>query len=136
MAKAPKVKPGGYEAAKERTAKAQQVYRVTVADTGVTYTYAPYNVPIRVRALVRDLFGMSLDQFLFARGAVDVQTYADLWWIARLSDGEHITRDDVHAEWDERCGGIDKDGITDELIAGTDDDGDEPTAPEPDDPKA
>ncbi len=135
MAKAPKVKPGGYEAAKARNEKARQVFRVTVADTDVSFTYAPYNVPIRVRAMVRDQFGMSLDEFLFARGAVDVQTYADLWWISRLVDGEHITRDDVHADWDERCGGAGKDDITDELILGTDADGVQVDA-EADDPKA
>lgn len=135
MAKAPKVKPGGYEAAKERTKRAQQVYRITVADSDVTFTYAPYNVPIRVRGLIRDLFGMSLDEFLYARGAVDVQTYADIWWITRLVDGEHVTRDQVHAEWDERCAGATKDDIDDRLIAGEDEDG-PAEDPEVDDPKA
>lgn len=135
MAKAPKVKAGGYEAAKKRAEKAKQVYRITVADTGVTFTYAPYNMPIRVRALVRDQFGMSLDEFLFARGAMDVQTYADLWWLSRLCDGEHITRDDVHSEWDERCAGVDRDDIDDVLIHGTDEDG-TPVDAEADDPKA
>ena len=127
MAKAPKVKPGGYQAAKARADKAKQVYRVSVADTDVSFTYAPFNVPIRVRGIIRDLHGMSLDEFLFARGAVDVQTYADLWWISRLSDGEHVTRDEVHAEWDEQCAGADKSDITDELIE-DDEAGDDPKA--------
>jgi hypothetical protein len=135
MATAPKVKKGGHEAAKSRKAKAREVYRITVHGTDVSFTFARNNIPIRVRGVVRDLFGMSLEQWLFGRGAVDVQTYADIWWISRLADGEHVTRDEVHAEWDERCPGATKDDIEDRLIAGVDDDGnviDE----EVDDPKA
>jgi hypothetical protein len=135
MASAPKVKKGGHEAAKSRKAKAREVYRISVADTDVSFTHAPNNVPIRVRSLVRDLFGMSLDQWLFGRGAVDVQTYADIWWISRLSAGENVTRDEVHDEWDERCPGVTKHDIDDHQIAGVDEDGnvfDE----EADDPKA
>lgn len=127
MAKAPKIKPGGHEAAKARQEAAKQVFRVTVPDTDVSFTYAPANVPIRVRALVRDTQGMSLDEFLFARGAVDVQTYADLWWVSRLIDGEHITRDEVHAEWDDKCAGVTKADVVDELVEDVDD----PKASEP-----
>lgn len=115
MAKAPKVKPGGYEAAGKRQARAAEVYRVTAGD--LSFTYAPYNLPIRVRAMVRDTYGMSVEQWLFGRGDADVQTYADVWWLSRLAAGEDVTRDEVHAEWDERCPGLRKSDITDERVA-------------------
>jgi len=119
MAKAPKVKPGGHEAAKVRQERAKEVYRVEVADV-LSFTYAPWNVPIRVRARIRDEFRMSLEEWLFNRGEVDVSTYADVWWVARMAQGENVSRDEVFAEWDELCEGVSREDITDKLVESDD----------------
>lgn len=122
-ARAPKPKPGGYDAAAERLRRAQEVYRIHPEGTDLSFTYSPHNVPIRVRSMIRDTYDLSLDQWLFARGALDVQTYADIWWISRLCAGEGVTREEVHAEWDERCAGVRKEDISDEEITEPDDSG-------------
>lgn len=122
-AQAPAPKVGGYDAAKERIRKAQEVYRIHPEGTEVDFTYAPNNIPIRVRSIIRDLYSKSLDEWLFARGAVDVQTYADIWWISRLASGEDITRQEVHEEWDDKCAGVEKADISDTLIVETSDSG-------------
>ena len=70
-ARAPKPKPGGYDAAAERLRRAQEVYRIHPEGTDLSFTYSPHNVPIRVRSMIRDTYDLSLDQWLFARGALD-----------------------------------------------------------------
>lgn len=121
MAKAPKVKAGGHEAAKQRRRAAGDVYRVTAGD--LSFTYAPNNLPVRVRARIRDEFSMSVEQWLFGRGEIDLSSYADVWWVARLAAGEDVTRSQVHDEWDERCAGVQLADVTDALV-------DEDTDPE------
>lgn len=111
MAKAPKPKVGGYDAAKERQERAKQTFRVSVKDSDISFVYRPFGVPIRVRAHVREQVGTTLDEMLFQHGAVDVQTFVDMWWISRLcaeevgGDGKPITRRSVQDEFDERCPG-------------------------------
>ena len=88
MAKAPKPKSGGYDAAKERQERAKQTFRVTVKDSDISFVYRPYGLPIRVRGLVREMTGKSVDLLLWGTEGIDVATYVDLWWISRLCDDE------------------------------------------------
>lgn len=126
MAKAPKPKTGGYDAAKERMERAKKAYRITLADGDLTFVYRPFGIPTYVRSHVRDVTGMAVDQLLWERGAFDVQTIADYWWIARLTadetgaDGRPITRRQVQDELDERAPGaiysdFAQDDISDEV---------------------
>lgn len=111
MAKAPKPKAGGYDAAKERQERAKQTFRVTVKDSDISFVYRPYGLPIRVRGHVREVTGKTVDLLLWGTEGVDVATYVDLWWISRLcddelgADGRPISRAAVQAEFDERCPG-------------------------------
>ena len=88
MAKAPKPKAGGYDAAKERMERAKKAYRITLADGDLTFVYRPFGIPTYVRSHVRDVTGMAVDQLLWERGAFDVQTICDYWWISRLCADE------------------------------------------------
>jgi len=111
MAKAPKPKQGGYDAAKERQERARQTFRVELPGSDLSFMYRPFGIPIRVRGLVRDLTGKSVDLLLWGTDGVDVATYADMWWVSRLcddetgADGRPIARAAVHAEFDEVCAG-------------------------------
>lgn len=126
MATAPKPKKGGHDAAKERMERAKKAYRITLADGDLTFVYRPFGIPTYVRSHVRDVTGMAVDQLLWERGAFDVQTIADYWWIARLAAGEvggdlrPITRRQVQDELDERAPGaiysdFQQDDISDEV---------------------
>jgi len=111
MAKAPKPKQGGYDAAKERQQRARQTFRVALRDSEFSFTYRPYGIPIRVRGHVRDVTGKSVDMLLWGSNGVDVSSYADMWWITRLcddetgADGRPISREAVQAEFDDVCAG-------------------------------
>lgn len=122
MAKAPTPKVGGHEAAQERIQRARQTFRIDVAGTDVSFTYRPFGVTVRTRAKVREATGMATDEFLFGNGSFDVQTYADMWWISRLEDGENVTRDQVLGEWDEKCEGVSKDDVSEVLVEDATDD--------------
>lgn len=128
-AKAPRPKPDTADERAEKIAEAKRVNRVTVGDTGVTFRWSFASLSIRTRALVRDLTGMSVEQFISGRGRTQVDTYADLWWIVRLDAGEQergesglelgpIRRSTVHDEWSERCAGV----LLSEIEDGPDDD--------------
>jgi|JI10StandDraft_1071094.scaffolds.fasta_scaffold564793_3 hypothetical protein len=118
MAKAPKVKPGGYDAAIERANRAKETYRISVKDTDpeFSFEYQPYNLPMSVRAHVRDVTGKTVELLVHGSEGRDVSIYCDVWWIARLAAGESVTRRQVQAEWDERFPGAVRTDITDELI--------------------
>jgi hypothetical protein len=111
MAKAPKVKPGGYQAADERKERARLAIRFTVKDSDITFVWRPFGIPTRIRSHVRNTTGMPIDTLLFDGGAVDVASYVDMWWISRMcadeagADGRLISRAAVQAEFDERCPG-------------------------------
>jgi hypothetical protein len=111
MAKAPKPKEGGYDAAKERQERAKQTFRVSVKESDVSFVYRPYGIPVRVRGHIADVTGKTVDLLLYGNRGVDITTFADMWWISRLCDGETgadgrpITRQVVHDEFDERCPG-------------------------------
>lgn len=120
MAKAPKVKPGGYEAAGQRVEAAKEVYRIAVDKAGIEFTFAPQNIPVRVRSKIRDTFNRSAEEWLFNRGRVDVDSYADMHWVARLIDGDTVSRDVVQSEWDQHD--IAMGDITDELVVNDVDD--------------
>lgn len=124
--KALKPKPGGYEAAKERQERARQTFRITLPDSDLSFVYRPFGIPTYVRGHVRDVTGMAVDELLFQRGAFDVQTICDYWWISRLiadehgADGRLISRRTVQDEFDERCPGaiysdFSQDDITNEV---------------------
>lgn len=128
MAKAPKPKAGGYDAAKERMERAKQTFRITLDGGDLSFTYRPYGIPTYVRGHVRDVTGMSVDQMLWQRGAFDIQTIADYWWISRLCDDETgpdrrpITRRAVQDELDEQAAGAVYSDFLQEDISGEVDD--------------
>lgn len=111
MAKAPRPKKGGYDAAKERQERARQTFRVELPDSEFSFVYRPFGIPIRVRGYVRDVTGKAVDLLLWGTDGVDVATYADMWWISRLcadetgADGRPISRAAVQAEFDDLCAG-------------------------------
>ena len=113
---APRPKVGGQQAAKDRKNEAKQSVKVTVADTGVSFTYNLLTIPIAVRVKIRDLFSQSVEQWLGERGRPQVDTYADLWWVTRLDAEPSLTRGEVHAEWEQRCAGVSLGDITEELV--------------------
>lgn len=118
MAKAPKPKQGGYDAAKERQERAKQVFRISLRDGDFSFVYRP-SLPVRVRGYVRDTTGKSVDLLLFGSAGNDVAMYADMWWLSRLAAGEQemaqvgdgklpvgpLSRETVMDEFDERCPG-------------------------------
>lgn len=112
MAKAPKVKPGGYDAARERKAEAQTVFRVTVAGTELDFTIAPNNLPVRIRRELRDQIGKSPRQFLGDEGDPDIDTVVMLWWAARRVAGERVPYLAVEAEWDDSFGDVTYDQVS------------------------
>lgn len=116
MASAPKVKKGGYDAAAKRAERARETYRIGVKDSDLSFEFQPYNVPVSVRAAVRDQTGKSIEVLLFAPEGFDVATYCDMWWIARMAGGEDVSRAQVQAEWDERVPGVTREDITDEKV--------------------
>lgn len=132
MAKAPKPKVGGHEAAKERQERARQTFRVSVKDSDISFVYRPYGIPVSVRSHVRDVTGKSVDLLLWGPDGIDIATYVDLWWISRLcadetgADGRPISRQAVQQEFDEACPGATLADIEDEDI--TNEVGDSPEA--------
>ena len=126
MAKAPKPKEGGYDAAKERQERARQTFRITLDGSDLSFVYRPFGIPTYVRSFVRDVTGMAVDELLFQRGAFDAQTICDYWWISRPiaeergADGRPVSRRAVQDEFDERCpgavyGDFSQDDITNEV---------------------
>lgn len=111
MAKAPKVKAGGHQAAAERVEQAQTVFQVTAAGTDLDFTVAPYNISVRLRRELRAEIGKSVRQFLGDEGTVDMDTIVVLWWAARRNAGERVTFTEVEDEWDERYGSVTYDDV-------------------------
>lgn len=111
-AKAPKIKPGGREAAKERQNTARTVFRVTATGSDLDFTIAPNNLPVRLRREMRAQIGKSPRQFLGDEGAPDIDTVVMLWWAHRRTTGEQITYLDVENEWDDAFGHLVYDDIS------------------------
>lgn len=111
MAKAPKVKAGGHQAAAERVEQAQTVFRVTAAGTDLDFTIAPYNISVRLRRELRAEIGKSVRQFLGDEGAVDMDTIVVLWWASRRNGGETVTYAQVEVEWDQRYASVTYDDV-------------------------
>lgn len=122
MAKAPKIKPGGRDAAKERQAAAQTVFRVTATGSDLDFTIAPNNLPVRLRRDLRAEIGKSPRQFLGDEGAPDIDTVVMLWWAHRRTEGERVSFVDVEAEWDESYGFLTYDDISVVQVLEVDDD--------------
>lgn len=112
MAKAPRVKPGGYDAANERKAEAQTVFRVTVEGTELDFTVAPNNLPVRIRRELRDQIGKSPRQFLGEEGDPDLDTVVILWWASRRVGGEQVPYLAVESEWDLTYGDVTYDRVS------------------------
>ena len=122
MAKAPKIKPGGRDAAKERQAAAQTVFRVTATGSDLDFTIAPNNLPVRLRREMRAEIGKSPRQFLGEEGVPDIDTVAILWWAHRRTVGERISIVDVEDEWDDLYGHLVYDDISVAQVLEVDDD--------------
>lgn len=105
-AKAPAVKSGGHEAARERRAAAKNVRRVTAPDVcDLDFFVALNSVSMGTRRRVRVESGQPLELFLFA-GGIGIDTYAHLWWVSRLEAGEDVSLTAAESEWDERYGTV------------------------------
>ncbi len=105
MAKAPKPKEGGYDAAKERLARAAQALKVTVPGTDVEpFAVALSNLPGPVRRRVRSETGRSIEGLSGDEPGID--TYVLLWWVSRLVGGEDVALVFAEDEWSDRCAGI------------------------------
>ncbi len=102
-ARAPRPKK---ETPDERAALAErqkQWCEVTLGDTGVSFRYNLDMVPVRIRRRIADeTRGQSPEGIVYGVARLTTLTYADVWWISRLVDGEDVTRDAVHDEWDEK----------------------------------
>lgn len=121
-AKAPKIKPGGRDAAKERQAAAQTVFRVTATDSDLDFTIAPNNLPVRLRREMRAQIGKSPRQFLGDEGAPDIDTVVMLWWAHRRTAGEQVTYLDCENEWDDLYGFLTYDDINVKQVLEVEDD--------------
>jgi hypothetical protein len=111
-AQAPAPKVGGYDAAKERLVRASALFVVTVDGTDVEFSLPMDNMPNALLRRVRDETGHSLD---WHRNNAGVETFALLWWLSRLVEGEGmeiggrsipLTLAQVDAEWSARCAGV------------------------------
>lgn len=124
MAKAPKPKAGGYEAAKKRRESAKQTFRIStdpeVSDLDFTTSLSSF--PVRVRRRVKQETGEPIELHLFAHGQFDLSTYCSLWWINRLVNGETLSLADAEIEWDERYGHLLLADIVDEEVSDPTDD--------------
>lgn len=129
MAKAPKIKPGGRDAATERIVAAQTVFQVTADGTDLDFTVAPNNLPVRLRRELRTEIGKSPRQFLGDEGVPDIDTVVVLWWAARRVAGERVSYLDCEVEWDEQYGDVTYDEITVRQIMEPDDDPEAPGQP-------
>ena len=119
MAKAPRPKQGGYDAAKARQERARQVSRVALKDSDFAFTWRPHGLPVRARSEVVNQTGKVVEDLLWGHDTVDVALFADMWWISRLASGEQETieiggqtrtlgpllRSTVQEEFDSRCPG-------------------------------
>lgn len=121
-AKAPKIKPGGREAAKERQAAAQTVFRVTAVGSDLDFTIAPNNLPVRLRREMRAEIGKSPRQFLGDEGAPDIDTVVMLWWAHRRTAGERVSYLDCEVEWDDLYGFLTYDDINVKQVLEVEDD--------------
>ncbi len=105
------------DTADERQAIAErqrQWSEVTVGDTGVSYRYNLDMVPVGIRRrIAEETKGQTPESIVYSVARVTLLTYADVWWITRLVAGEDVTRDEAHAEWDERFGHVVFADITD-----------------------
>jgi len=117
MAKAPPVKKGGHDAAAKRAERARETFRVGVKDSEFEFFYQPYNLPVSVRATVRDVTKKTVEVLLYSSVGRDVSMYCDVWWISRLASGEKVSREQVQSEWDEQLPGVTLDDITEEQVA-------------------
>lgn len=122
MAKAPKIKPGGREAAKDRVASAQTVFRVTAEGTDIDFTVAPNNLPVRLRREMRTEIGKSMRQFLGDEGPPDIDTVVALWWASRRCAGEVVSFLECEVEWDDQFGDVTYDDIAVQQVMEPDDD--------------
>lgn len=105
MAKAPKPKKGGYDAAKERLARASQALKVTVPGTDIApFAVALANVPAGIRRRIRIETGSPLEAHTSDEAGID--TYVLLWWVSRLVNGDTLLLTQAEEQWTERAGGI------------------------------
>ena len=104
-ARAPKPKPGGYDAAAERLMRAAKALKVTVPGTDVEpFSVALANIPGPVRRRVRQETGKPLETHTQEEAGLD--TYVLLWWVSRLVAGEDIALILAEDEWSDRCAGM------------------------------
>lgn len=105
MAKAPKPKKGGHDAAKERLARASQALKVTVPGTDLEPFAVPLaNLPGLVRRRVRAETGRSIEGLSAEEPGIDI--YVLFWWVSRLLAGEDIAFVVAEDDWGDRCAGI------------------------------
>ncbi len=102
MAKAPRPKPDGYQAATEAAAANRKVWVFTLDDR--EYRLALRNVPIGEQAQVLAQTPLTWDQVLQAFGgdAFSAAALAVIVWLARRAAGEpRLTWQAFSVEWDE-----------------------------------
>ena len=124
-ARAPRPKQGGHDAARDRLIRAGLVLKITVPGTELEpFGVAINNLPGWIRERVRSETNHSFE--VMTSGDPGVDTYAFLWWVSRIADGETVpfpgggalplSLAAVRDEWDEKCAGIRIGDIKTELI--------------------
>lgn len=109
-AQAPRPKKGGYEAAAEADAAAQQILTITITREVTvgkhgrvlpeSHTLAVGIMPMRERIICRKATGLPFEAYWSTADAIAIDSVMVLWWLARRANGEAtLTFDAAAAEW-------------------------------------